>query len=63
MRTYLTEKLALARRRRHLEAELAEYRTPAERAEIDMILSRHTAEQIQEIEGILRRQAVLPQYR
>jgi hypothetical protein len=45
------------RSRRRLAAELAEYRTPAERLELDLILSRHTAEQIREIEDLLPRRA------
>jgi hypothetical protein len=44
------------RRRRRLAREIAAYRTPAERLELDLILSRHTAEEIQEIEKILRYQ-------
>jgi hypothetical protein len=42
--------------RRRLERELAEYRTPAERHELDAILARHTAEEIAPIESIIRRQ-------
>ena len=42
---------AESRRRRaaqaRLRAELASYRTPAERAELDAILSRHTAEDLE----------------
>jgi hypothetical protein len=45
------------RRRRRIAAELAEYRTPAERLELDLILSRHTAEQIREIEDLLPRRS------
>jgi hypothetical protein len=40
-------------RRRRLAAELAEYRTPAERLELDLILGRHSAEEIREIEELL----------
>lgn len=46
-----TSRQALADRRRRraaqaqLRAELASYRTPAERAELDAILSRHTEEE------------------
>lgn len=42
-------------RRQRLAAELAEFRTPAERLEFDQILSRHTAEQVREIEDLLPR--------
>ena len=54
---------AVARRRtvraeqRRLERELAEYRSPAERHELDAILSRHTAEEIAPIERIVLRQS------
>lgn len=44
------------RRRRRLAQEIAAYRTPAERLELDLVLGRHTAEQVQEIEEILRHQ-------
>jgi hypothetical protein len=44
------------RRRRRLAQELAAYRTPAERLELDLILGRHTAEDVHEIEEILRHQ-------
>ena len=36
-------------RRRELAAELASYRTPAERAELGAILSRHTAEDLERL--------------
>jgi len=54
---------AVARRRamraeqRRLERELAEYRTPAERHELDAIMSRHTAEEIAPLERIIHRQS------
>jgi hypothetical protein len=54
---------AVARRRaarteqRRLERELAEYRSPAERHELDAILARHTAEEIAPIERIVLRQS------
>jgi hypothetical protein len=44
------------RRRRRLAQEIATYRTPAERLELDLILGRHSAEDVQEIEEILRQQ-------
>ena len=61
--TFTTMGEAVARRRamraeqRRLERELAEYRSPAERHELDAILSRHTAEEIAPIERIVLRQA------
>jgi hypothetical protein len=47
---------AARRQRRRLAGEIAAYRTPAERLELDLILGRHTAEETQEIEEILRHQ-------
>jgi hypothetical protein len=41
-------------RRDRLRAELASYRTPAERADLDAMLSRHTAEEIADLEARLR---------
>ena len=41
-------------RRDRLRAELASYRTPAERADLDAILARHTAEEIADLEAQLR---------
>jgi len=42
--------------RRRLSAELAAFQTPAERAELDFILGRHTHEETQEIREILNQQ-------
>lgn len=42
--------------RRRLSAELAAFRTPAERAELDLILGRHTLQETQEIRQILNQQ-------
>ncbi|GID91852.1 hypothetical protein ACFQFC_00460 [Amorphoplanes digitatis] len=47
-----TERVA----RRRLSAELAAFQTPAERAELDVILARHTREETREIREILSRQ-------
>ena len=61
--TFTTMGEAVARRRatraeqRRLERELAEYRSPAERHELDAILARHTAEEIAPIERIVLRQS------
>lgn len=49
--------LAERRRRKRIAAELAAYRTPAERLELDLILARHTAEEIREIEELLPHRA------
>ena len=40
-------------RRRRIAAELAGYRTPAERIELDLILARHSPEQVSEIQDLL----------
>jgi hypothetical protein len=47
-----TERIA----RRRLAAELAEFQTPAERAELDQILARYTTAETREIWTILNRQ-------
>ena len=47
-----TERIA----RRRLGAELAAFRTPAERAELDLILGRHTEAETREIRDILNQQ-------
>ena len=40
--------------RNRLRAELASYRTPAERADLEAILARHTPEEVAELEARLR---------
>jgi hypothetical protein len=47
-----TERIA----RRRLSDELAAFQTPAERAELDHMLSRHSAEETREIRAILNQQ-------
>jgi hypothetical protein len=47
-----TERIA----RRQLAAELASFATPAERAELDHMLGRHTPEETREIREILNQQ-------
>jgi protease II len=42
--------------RHRLCAELAAFQTPAERAELDFILGRHTQEETREIRDILNQQ-------
>ncbi|MFI5935155.1 hypothetical protein [Actinoplanes sp. NPDC051494] len=44
------------RAHRQLCAELAAFQTPAERAELDLILSRHTPEETHQIREILNDQ-------
>ena len=63
MRTSLAERAAARARRRQLARELAEYRTPAERLELDAILGRHSAEETAEIEAILDKQKASTSYR
>ncbi|CAA9281295.1 MAG: hypothetical protein AVDCRST_MAG41-3602 [uncultured Corynebacteriales bacterium] len=41
-------------RRDRLRAELASYRTPAERADLEATFARHTAEEIAQLEAQLR---------
>ena len=45
-------------RRAKLADELAAYNSPSERAELDAVLSRHSAEQTLEIDRILTHQAI-----
>ena len=47
-----TERIA----RRRLSAELAAFQSPSERAELDQMLGRYTAEQTREIRAILNQQ-------
>lgn len=44
----------LRARRDRLRAELASYQTPAERAELQAMLGRHTAEEIAQLNSMLR---------
>jgi hypothetical protein len=41
--------------RARLRAELASYRTPAERADLEAMLARHSSEDVAELEAMLRR--------
>ncbi|MER7274221.1 hypothetical protein ABT369_07195 [Dactylosporangium sp. NPDC000244] len=54
VRTAIAGRMQARRARRSLEREIAAYRTPAERLELDLILGRHTEEEIAEIDAILR---------
>ncbi|GAA2632554.1 hypothetical protein GCM10010399_76120 [Dactylosporangium fulvum] len=56
VRDAVTSRVEARRARRRLAGEIAAYRTPAERLELDLILGRHTEEEIAEIDEILRRQ-------
>ena len=57
LRADLTAERARRAERRRLERELSTFTTPAEVAELEMLLSRHSADEIREIEEILTRQA------
>ena len=48
-----TRRAARARRDR-LRAELASYRTPGERADLEAMLARHSADEVAELEALLR---------
>jgi hypothetical protein len=43
--------------RMRLERELASYTSPAERAELDAIISRHSADETRYLQDVLARQA------
>lgn len=55
-KTAISHRLAERRAHRQLSAELAAFRTAAERTELDLMLGRHTAEETHEIHAILSRQ-------
>jgi hypothetical protein len=55
-RTALANRRTMARAHRRLSEELASFRTAAERAEIDQMLSRYSPEETREIREILIRQ-------
>jgi hypothetical protein len=59
--TMLRDNLAMRRverrERMRLERELAAYSSPADRLELDAIISRHTPEQTRVIEAIIARRA------
>ncbi|MET7426606.1 hypothetical protein [Dactylosporangium sp. NPDC005555] len=57
VRNAVASRFEARRARRTLAREIAAYRTPAERLELDLILGRHTAEETSEIDEILRSQA------
>lgn len=48
--------------RRRLGDELAAFVTPAERAELDLILGRHTLDETREVREILNRQDTARRY-
>jgi hypothetical protein len=59
LRTQLAERRLVRQRNRRIEEELASYNTPSQRLELEAILSRHTAEEIEELQGMLNRQSAV----
>jgi hypothetical protein len=55
-RTSLRDRRTARREYRRLSEELAAFQTPAERTELEMMLSRHSAEETRQIREILVRQ-------
>ncbi|WP_305784736.1 MULTISPECIES: hypothetical protein [Micromonosporaceae] len=55
-RTQLADRRAASRAHRQLCAELAAFQTPAERAELDLILSRHPETETHVVRDILVQQ-------
>jgi hypothetical protein len=63
LRTSLAQRRVARAKRRRLARELASYRTPAERLELDWVLGRHSAEETAEIDAILNQQTASILYR
>ena len=63
LRSSLAQRRVARTRRRRLAWELASYRTPAERLELDLMLGRHSAEETAEIQAILNKQSASDSYR
>ncbi len=55
LRTELAARRKVRQRNQRLAAELADFTTPAQRLELEAILSRHTAEEIAELEAMINR--------
>jgi hypothetical protein len=62
LRTSLAQRRVARAKNRRLERELASYRTPAERLELDLMLGRHSAEETAEIDAILTKQTASVSY-
>jgi hypothetical protein len=60
-RTALANRRTMRVANRRLADELAGFRSTAERAELDELISRHSAEETEEIRSILYRQDILRQ--
>jgi hypothetical protein len=56
VRTALANRRTMRVAHRRLSAELASFRSPSERTELDQMLARYSTEETQEIRGILSRQ-------
>jgi hypothetical protein len=56
VRTALANRRTMRVAHRQLADELASFRTTAERSELDELISRHSAEETQQIRAILYRQ-------
>ena len=63
LRASLAQRRVAHAKRRRIARELASYRTPAERLELDLLLGRHSAVETAEIEAILNEQAATKSYR
>jgi hypothetical protein len=63
LRSSLAQRRVARTKHRRLAWELASYRTPAERLELDLILGRHSAEETAEIDAILNKQTSTVLYR
>jgi hypothetical protein len=61
-RTSLSHRRTMRLANRQLSAELAAFSTPAERAELDEILDRHSPEETEQIRLILSRQDAQRRY-
>jgi hypothetical protein len=59
LRLQLAERRMVRQRSKRLEEELASYSSPSDRLELDAILSRHTAEEIEQLESMLSRSAAV----
>lgn len=55
LRTELAAKRMVRQRNKRIAAELASFDTPAERMELEAILSRHTNEEIAQLEAMINR--------
>ncbi len=61
VRTALANRRTMRIANRQLTEELASFRSTAERAELDHLLARHSAEETEEIRAILYRQDIARQ--